>query len=161
MDLLAQELGAAWRRRDSEQSRVASCVLEEYELLLAKPETYMNLSGEAVGSLCDTFSFTNSDLIVVCDDLALPIGKIRIRIQGSAGGHNGLKSIIEVLQRDDFDRVRLGIAPDFEVAEASEYVLTRVPDRFREDFDQMAVRGKDAVKAICLDGGIAAMNRFN
>jgi PTH1 family peptidyl-tRNA hydrolase len=161
MDLLAAELGATRKWQDAERSRIASCSLEEWELLLAKPQTYMNLSGDAVKSLCRVFSFAVSDLIVVCDDLALPIGKIRIRIQGSAGGHNGLKSIIEALAQDDFDRVRLGIAPDCEVSEAAEYVLTPVPDRFREDFDQLIVRGKEAVKAICLEGVIATMNQFN
>jgi len=161
VDLLAAELGATWQWRDSECSRIASCSLEKLELLLAKPQTYMNLSGEAVESLCRVFSFTVSDLIIVCDDLALPIGKIRIRTQGSAGGHNGLKSIIEALTRDDFARVRLGIAPDFEVSEAAEYVLAPVPDHFRQDFDLLVVGGKEAVKAICLDGVTAAMNQFN
>ncbi len=90
-----------------------------------------------------------------------PWERLRIRSQGSAGGHNGLKSIIEVLARDDFARVRLGIAPDVEVSEAAEYVLTPIPDRFREDMDLLIVRGKEAVKAICLEGMIAAMNQYN
>jgi PTH1 family peptidyl-tRNA hydrolase len=161
VDLLAAELGATGKWQDAERSRITSCLLYDWELLLAKPQTYMNLSGEAVEFLCRVFSFAVSDLIVVCDDLALPMGKIRIRNQGSAGGHNGLKSIIEVLARDDFARVRLGIAPDVEVFEAAEYVLTPIPDRFREDIDQLIVWGKKAVKAICLEGVIAAMNQYN
>ena len=161
VDLLAADFGTTLKWQDVERSRVAWCSFEGWELILAKPQTYMNLSGEAVESLCRVCSFAVSDLIVVCDDLALPVGRIRIRSQGSAGGHNGLKSIIELLARDDFTRVRLGIAPDVEIAEAAEYVLTPIPDRFREDFDQLIVRGKEAVRAICLEGVIAAMNQFN
>ena len=161
VDLLAAELGVERNWQGVERSWITSCLLEERELLLTKPQTYMNLSGEAVESLCRAFSFAVSDLIVICDDLALPLGKIRVRSQGSAGGHNGLKSIIEALDRDDFVRVRLGIAPDIEVFEAAEYVLTPIPDRFRKEIEQLIVRGKDAVKAICLEGVIAAMNQFN
>jgi PTH1 family peptidyl-tRNA hydrolase len=161
VDLLAADLGAARKWQDVEGSRIVLSPFEEWEMLLAKPQTYMNLSGEAVESLCRVFSFAISDLIVVCDDLALPVGSIRIRSQGSAGGHNGLKSIIEVLARDDFTRVRLGIAPDVEISEAAEYVLTPIPDRFREDFDRLIVRGKEAVRAICLEGVTAAMSQFN
>jgi peptidyl-tRNA hydrolase, PTH1 family len=161
VDFLAADLGATRKWQDAEGSRIVSCPLEEWELLLAKPQTYMNLSGEAVESLCRVFSFAISDLIVVCDDLALPVGSIRIRSQGSAGGHNGLKSIIEILARDDFIRVRLGIAPDVAISEAAEYVLAPISDRFREDFDRLIVRGKEAVKAICLEGVTAAMNQFN
>jgi PTH1 family peptidyl-tRNA hydrolase len=161
VDLLAAELGVTRKWEDAGRSWITSSSLEEWELLLAKPQTYMNLSGEAIESLCRVFSFAVSDLIVVCDDLALPMGKIRIRSHGSAGGHNGLKSIIEVLARNDFARVRLGIAPDVEVLDAADYVLTPIPDRFREGMDQLIVRGKEAVKAICLEGMIAAMNQFN
>ena len=161
VDLLAADFGATLKWQDVERSRVAWCSFEGWELILAKPQTYMNLSGEAVESLCRVCSFEVSELIVVCDDLALPVGRIRIRSQGSAGGHNGLKSIVELLARDDFTRVRLGIAPDVEISEAAEYVLTPIPDRLREDFDQLIVRGKEAVRAICLEGVIAAMNQFN
>ena len=161
VDLLAADLGATRKWEDSERSRIAWCLLEDSELFLAKPQTYMNLSGEAVESMCRVFSFAVSDLIVVCDDLALPVGSMRIRSQGSAGGHNGLKSIIEILARDDFTRVRLGIAPDVENDDAAEYVLTPIPDRLRVEFDRLIVRGKEAVKAICLEGVIAAMNQFN
>jgi peptidyl-tRNA hydrolase, PTH1 family len=161
VDLLAANLGAIRKWQEVEKSRISWCSLEDWELLLAKPQTYMNLSGEAVESLCHLFSFPVSDLIVVCDDLALPAGSIRIRSQGSAGGHNGLKSIIEVLAREDFIRVRLGIAPDVAISEAAEYVLAPISDCFREEFDRLIVRGKEAVKVICLEGVTAAMNQFN
>jgi PTH1 family peptidyl-tRNA hydrolase len=159
--LLGSELGATWRLHEMESSRIAACSIERVELLLAMPQTYMNLSGQVVGLLCSQFSFTNLDLIVICDDLALPVGKIRIRAQGGAGGHNGLKSITETLGREDFCRVRLGIAPDFVIPGAAEYVLTPIPDRYRPDFELMTVQGKEAVKAICLEGLVAAMNHFN
>ncbi|MFN8008062.1 MAG: aminoacyl-tRNA hydrolase [Terriglobia bacterium] len=161
VDLLAKELKAAWRAREAEQSQTADGILEGGELMLAKPETYMNRSGEAVDALCRRHDFAVSDLIVVCDDLALPFGKIRIRTQGGAGGHNGLKSLIETLDRDDFVRVRLGIAPEVEITDAADYVLTRVPDSLLQEFGEMAFRAKDAVKVICLKGALAAMNQFN
>ena len=160
VDLLAAECQAKWQSHGL-HNLIAWCSFEGLELLLAKPQTFMNLSGKAVQSLCHDFLFSVSDLIVVCDDLALPLGKIRIRARGSAGGHNGLKSMIEALSRDDFVRVRLGIAPDYEVYDAAAYVLAPVPEGVRQDYDQMTMRGKEAVKAICLEGVIAAMNQFN
>jgi len=94
LDDLAARLQARWAPREY-QALVAPAEREHIELVLVKPQTWMNLSGRAVKSALEQYDFALNELLVVCDDLALPFGKIRIRAQGSAGGHNGLKSIIE------------------------------------------------------------------
>jgi PTH1 family peptidyl-tRNA hydrolase len=130
-------------------------------VLLAKPQTFMNLSGGSVASLLEKFDLSASDLIVVCDDLALPYGRIRIRGQGSSGGHRGLESIIEWLNTNEFVRVRLGVGPGVEIPDAAEYVLTPIPAEFSQLTVEMSLQGKEAVKLICSQGLPAAMNKFN
>ena len=101
------------------------------------------------------------DLIVICDDLALPVGRIRIRARGGAGGHNGLKSIIEALGTREFIRVRMGIAPEGVIPDAAEFVLSPVPPDRAAVFRQMIHKGAEAVESVCLAGVDEAMNRFN
>jgi peptidyl-tRNA hydrolase, PTH1 family len=160
VNLLASECGSSWRMGE-QRVEIAEARHEEVNFLLVKPQTFMNLSGEAVLAVLGRFSFSMADLIVVCDDLALPLGKIRIRRRGSAGGHNGLKSIIESAGDSGFVRVRLGILPEFEVTDAANYVLSPIPLELRTSVSDMIARGKEAVKMIGSQGVIAAMNRFN
>ena len=121
----------------------------------------MNLSGEAVKLTMDEFSLSLEDLIVVCDDMALPMGKIRIRGRGSAGGHNGLKSVIECLYRSNFIRIRLGVAPENTPADMADYVLTPFPGDLADTAMRLTEQGKEAVKMVCAAGLHAAMNHFN
>ncbi len=160
VDLLAAEAQSTWAPGNC-FAMMASVEIGDYELVLAKPQTYMNLSGKSVARLMKRFSAAVGDLIVTCDDLALPFGKIRVRGKGSSGGHRGLESIIESLNSDEFIRVRLGIAPDHQIADASEYVLTRIPYDFIELTDQMIRRSQEAIKMVVLNGLQATMNRFN
>ena len=160
VDRLASEGGGRWRS-DSGPALVATVGLSGNSLLLAKPQTYVNLSGRAVSLLLSGHRLSLDDLIVICDDLALSAGRIRIRARGGDGGHNGLKSIIEALGTREFTRVRLGIAPEGVIPDAAEFVLSPVtPDRAAA-FGQMIHRGAEAVESICLDGVDEAMNRFN
>jgi PTH1 family peptidyl-tRNA hydrolase len=140
---------------------VAEGLIEDTEFVMVKPQTYMNLSGKSVSAALERYSLTAQDLIVVCDDLSLPLGKIRIRGQGSAGGHNGLKSIIESIASMEFTRVRLGILPEFEFTDASEYVLSPIPGEVERPVREMVEKGKEAVKLILSQGLLPAMNRFN
>ena len=121
----------------------------------------MNLSGRAVKSALEQFGFALSELLVVCDDLALPFGKIRIRAKGSAGGHNGLKSIIEHAGSSEFARVRLGILPELGVSDAAEYVLSPIGEKFEKLALTMVEQAGKAVVMIAQQGLLPAMNYFN
>jgi peptidyl-tRNA hydrolase, PTH1 family len=160
VDLLAAEAGEHWVTVGCSAMTLVRR-LGDLELVLAKPQTYMNLSGQAVSQLLEQYLVSASDLVVVCDDLALPFGKIRIRAQGSAGGHRGLGSIIKELGHTQFTRVRLGIGLETGVQDAAEYVLSSIDGSLAEIATQMVVRGRDAVKAVCLTGVKSAMNLFN
>jgi PTH1 family peptidyl-tRNA hydrolase len=130
---------------------------------LIKPQTFMNLSGEAL--LCFAAKhhlvMPVETLIVLSDDLALPVGKIRVRERGSAGGHNGLKSIIEGLKTNDFVRVRMGIQPDHPISDAKRFVLDRFASSERELVEQMVEQAAKAVRTIVRDGALKAMQEFN
>jgi PTH1 family peptidyl-tRNA hydrolase len=130
---------------------------------LVKPQTYMNLSGEAVACLLAKHKLTEpgDNLIVVSDDLALPFGKIRIRARGSAGGHNGLKSIIEALGTNEFTRLRIGIQPDHPIQNAKGFVLDSFPGATRPAVEETLERGVEALCAILRDGVLKAMTEFN
>ena len=160
VDRLAWAGGGRWRF-DAGPALVATVGLSGTSLLLAKPQTYMNLSGGAVSLLLCGHRLSLDDLIVICDDLALPLGRIRIRARGGDGGHNGLKSIVEVLGTREFARVRLGIAPEGMIPDAAEFVLSPVPPDRASAFRGMIHKGAEAVESICLAGVDQAMNRFN
>jgi PTH1 family peptidyl-tRNA hydrolase len=148
--------------RGESNAKVAEVTLAGERVLLAKPLTFMNLSGDAVRSLLERYAEGNgADLIVACDDVALPFGMIRVRARGSAGGHNGLKSIIERLGTREFARVRLGVKPDHPVDDLVSFVLSPIPKRDREEFEQMLERGADAVTVVLTEGVERAMARFN
>jgi PTH1 family peptidyl-tRNA hydrolase len=132
------------------------------EILLAKPETYMNLSGLSVRKLVEDLSINPADgLIVIYDELDLPFGSIRIRQRGGTAGHNGVESLVGSLGTDEFVRIRLGIQPDHLVRDGAKYVLAQFKKSHLETVDDLIERGADAVEAILKDGIGAAMNRFN
>jgi peptidyl-tRNA hydrolase, PTH1 family len=127
----------------------------EEEVLLAKPETFMNLSGVAVQELLNEYELRpESDLIVIYDELDLPMGTIRIRKRGSSAGHNGMKSIIGVMGTQEFVRIRLGIAPETRI-------LKPMTKRQLKVVDEVLDRAVEAVQVILSEGPEAAMNRFN
>jgi PTH1 family peptidyl-tRNA hydrolase len=125
------------------------------EVLLAKPETYMNLSGQSVRELLNQYQLRpESDLIVIYDELDLPLGTIRIRQRGSSAGHNGMKSILGTLGTQEFLRIRLGIAPE-------KRILKPFTKRQLKVVDQVLDLTAEAVHVILTEGPGAAMNRFN
>ncbi len=132
------------------------------EVILAKPETFMNLSGLAVRELVAELEIEpHSDLIVVHDELDFPLGTLRVRERGGSAGHNGMESILNALGTEDFSRVRLGIAPDYEIRDGVRYVLSAIKKSQYELVDQVLDAGADAVETIIRDGAAVAMNRFN
>ena len=130
--------------------------------LVMKPVTYMNLSGEAVGEAARFYKLDPAHVLVVSDDVDLPLGKLRIRTGGSAGGHNGLKSIIQHLGSDQFPRLKVGVGgkphPDYDMAD---WVLGKLQGEDKKVMDQAVKRAADAVECLLRDGPQKAMNRFN
>jgi len=135
--------------------------LDGEEVLLAQPQTFMNLSGPAVDELRRAEGLAAADLIVVTDDVALPWGQLRIRERGSAGGHNGLESVIAALETEEFPRVRLGIQPAEEVGDLAEYVLRPMGKDERRVAETMVAEAAEAVRVILREGLARAMTRFN
>ena len=132
------------------------------KVLLMKPVTYMNLSGEAVRQAADFYKIPPERVLVISDDVSLPVGKLRIRAGGSAGGHNGLKNIIAQLGSDRFPRVKIGVGekphPDYEMAD---WVLSKFTGEDKKAIDAAILRAADAVECLLKEGPDRAMNRFN
>jgi peptidyl-tRNA hydrolase, PTH1 family len=160
VDMLAEQANIRVTRPEA-KSFVGFGQIAGKEVVLAKPQTMMNLSGLAVGELVRRNGCEASEVIVLCDDIALPWGMIRVRERGSAGGHNGLKSVISALGTMEFPRVRLGVQPDGLKGDLKEYVLRQI----RRDEEQLVAeeveQGAEAVKVILAEGTQNAMNRFN
>ena len=159
---LADDAGIDVKRREC-QSLVGRGELEGCIIKLAKPQTFMNLSGEAVSCLFAKHkpAVTGENLIVISDDLALPFGKIRIRARGSAGGHNGLKSIIEAIGTNEFTRLRIGIQPDHPISDSKRFVLDSFPSATRPAVAEILERSMEAIRAILRDGVLKAMTVYN
>lgn len=158
--LLARAGGRRFRSESS--AKVAEVELAGQRVLLAKPQTYMNLSGDAVRPLLDRYGEGKpANLLVASDDVALPFGMIRVRARGSAGGQKGLKSIIERLGTQEFSRVRLGVKPDHPLDDLSRFVLSPIRNRDREQLEDSLDRAVDAVTVTLSEGVERAMARFN
>jgi peptidyl-tRNA hydrolase, PTH1 family len=154
--------GGGRRFRSESSAKVAEVTLAGQRVLLAKPQTYMNSSGDAVRPLLDRYGEGQpANLLVASDDVALPFGMIRVRARGSAGGQKGLKSIIERVGTQEFARVRLGVKPDHPLDDLSKFVLSPIRNRDREQLDETLERAVDAVAAILTEGVERAMARFN
>lgn len=131
------------------------------KVLLVKPQTYMNHSGEAVRSLFGYFPVSVNDLVVIHDDIDLPFGRIRIRSRGGAGGHRGMASILEALGEEGFFRVRVGIGRPPPGVDPTDYVLERFSPLDSRHLEQIVSRAADAVHCLVKEGLQTAMERFN
>lgn len=140
----------------------ATCDIGDESVLLMKPQTFMNLSGDAVSQAAKFYKIPPEHVIVVSDEISLPIGKLRIRTKGSAGGHNGLKDIIAKLGTDAFPRIRIGVGapphPDYDMAD---WVLSSFKNQDAEDMLAAAARAAQAAQCYITQGADRAMNRFN
>jgi len=143
----AEALMARWRRTDE-------------PVLLVKPLTYMNLSGQAVGELSRYFKIEPVDLLIVVDEAQLPLGKLRARARGSAGGHNGLKSVIAHLG-DNYGRLRLGVGRGDSRRDLADHVLARFDKDEAAEVDRMIARAADAAETFITSGIAAVMNQYN
>jgi PTH1 family peptidyl-tRNA hydrolase len=152
---LARKMGLKFDKKFC-SSRVA----EGEGIVLAKPYTYVNLSGKAAKALLQRFSLSPEELLVVCDDVALPLGRIRIRRKGSDGGHNGLRSIIKELGTENFPRLRVGIGREG-IKDLVEYVLGEFEREEMEILEKVLDVAVDAVECIIKEGIEEAMNKYN
>lgn len=160
LDRLAELAGARIERPEA-KSLIGRGRLAGHEVVLAKPQTFMNVSGLAVRNLLERFECDPSATIVLFDDVALPWGMIRIRERGTAGGHNGMKSIIGALGMMEFTRVRLGVQPEHPVDDLADFVLRPMRRAAMESAAEMLDTAAEAVQVILTDGVGRAMTRFN
>jgi peptidyl-tRNA hydrolase, PTH1 family len=162
IDKLASDEGIAVGRREC-SSLVGRGEIEGAVTKLAKPQTFMNLSGQAVSCLLAKVNNESplKQLVVISDDLALPLGSIRIRERGSAGGHNGLKSIIAAIGTNDFVRLRIGIQPEHPISDAKRFVLDSFSRSERTIVLETIAQSANAIRTIIRDGVLKAMSEFN
>jgi peptidyl-tRNA hydrolase, PTH1 family len=143
------------------QTLTGSGKIRNRDVVLVKPQTFMNLSGAGISPVLKYRNLTNHELIVVHDELDLPWTALRIKRNGSAAGHNGVKSIIAALKTDVFIRVRVGIRPDHPIHDAAEYVLAPFERSMKQDVDEVVSYTADAVESIVAEGANRAMAKFN
>lgn len=159
IDHIAKGLSVSFE--DRRYGYVGKCRVKNAEMILLKPTTYMNLSGNAVRYWLQKENIPIERLIVVCDDISLPLGKIRIRPQGSDGGHNGLKHIASVIGSQQYVRLKFGVGNNFPKGNQVEYVLGKFDDDELAAISSRLEIAADAVKTFCLSGVTMAMNLYN
>ena len=161
MELLARKLNVSVNRVRF-RAKTARAEVEGHSALLLLPQTYMNASGLAVAEAASFYKIPRERVLVISDDVDLPVGKIRVRREGSAGGHNGLKSVIAALGGQDFPRVKLGVGakpnPEYELAD---WVLGKLSAQEEKVFSEALEHAVEAVLAVLRDGTDSAMAKFN
>ncbi len=160
IDRLAAESQTQVKREEC-RSMIGRAVIEGRMAELVKPQTYMNLSGDAVSCLLKKPDRSAKQLIIVSDDLAIPFGTIRIRAKGSHGGQNGLRSIIDRLGTNEFIRIRVGIQPEHPIRDAKNFVLDGFSKTEAADVEKILENAAEAVRSIISEGTERAMARFN
>ncbi len=139
---------AEWRRPEDRVS-------------LVKPLTFMNLSGDAVSALIAFYKVDLADVLIVCDDVNLPVGQLRVRPSGSSGGNNGLKSVTASLGTDEFSRLRIGVGRGNPARDLADHVLSRFAPEEMSGIDEAVTRAADAIEMWIVDGTARVMNAFN
>jgi len=161
VDRVAEQCGVRVNNRHC-RAQTARTRLAGHEVVLAKPETYMNLSGTSVVELVREYEAKpEEDVVLLYDELDLPFGTIRVRPRGRSAGHNGVESVIAALGTQEIIRIRMGVAPDHPVGDGARYVLSQFKEAQLEVVDQVLDQAAEAVKVILAEGVQAAMNRFN
>lgn len=161
IDKLAEQENIAMLEK-KHKAVIGKGVVAGQKCILAKPVTFMNLSGESVRELIDYYKVDETtELIVISDDISLAVGQLRVRKKGSAGGHNGLKNIIAHLGHDSFIRIKVGVGEKSKGWDLADYVLGHFSAQERKLMDEAALRAADAIRTIITQGADAAMNEFN
>jgi len=162
--LLVRKLAKAWEVRLDQRrfrSRMAVVKREGGTVILALPQTYMNHSGQAVAALLRAKRIPSQQLVVVTDDLDLPLGRLRVRKEGSPGTHLGMRSIVQEIGSSAFPRIRLGIGPLPEDADAAKYVLSEFSRQDKDVFESCLDRARQALELVLAGDIVQAMNRYN
>lgn len=159
VDALADAQGATWQ--DRRYGAIATCRVKNAELVLLKPSTYMNLSGNAVRYWMQQEKILDGNLLVIVDDLSLPVGTIRMKQNGSAAGHNGLKNISQMLGTENYNRLKFGIGNDFPRGGQIDFVLSKFSPDDEKIIGEKVPLVVDAIKAFALSGIQFAMNHYN
>ena len=159
VDAVAERVGARWKEKG--ESELADARWRSRPMLLMKPQTFMNRSGLAIETVARKKKFDPREILVVVDDISLPVGMVRLKPSGGSGGHNGLEDVIDWLDSTDFPRLRIGIGSDFERGGQSDYVLSPFDPDERKIVDEAIERARDAVLTFVTDGVQTAMNRYN
>jgi PTH1 family peptidyl-tRNA hydrolase len=160
VDRLAEMHNIRVNRRDSKALAGVGEIAGK-AVMLAKPQTFMNVSGVSVGPLMEKHGLAPADLVAVWDELNLPWGGLKILNSGSAGGHNGADSLIRSLGTREFTRVRLGVHPGHPLSSGADYLLTPVKRSLKKEWEELIGRGADAVSTIIAEGAEMAMTKFN
>jgi PTH1 family peptidyl-tRNA hydrolase len=160
VDWLAREFQTQVKREEC-RSLIGRAEIENKRVELVKPQTFMNLSGEAVSCFLKKENRSAEKLIVISDDLALPLGTIRLRGKGSAGGHNGLKSIIQCLHTEEFVRLRIGIQPEHPLRDTKDFVLEKFSKTDFQTIEKVLEQSAEAISAVLSDGIEKAMAKYN
>lgn len=161
LDMLADKLGTSFKYENKFKSQIAQTVLNGEKVLLVKPETFMNLSGEALRAISDFYKLSNKDFLVVYDDVSMDIGAIRFRDKGSDGGHNGIKSIILRLGTQEFDRMKLGIGPQPQGMPLEVYVLQNFSKEQIENLKDVVDYSLDALSFYLQNDVLKTQSKFN
>lgn len=159
VDAFAKKQGAEWA--DKRYGAIAKTRVKNAELTLLKPSTYMNLSGQAVRYWAQQEKIPVENILVIVDDLSLPVGKIRLRGNGSAGGHNGLKNIESCMMTQNYARIKFGIGNDFPKGAQVDFVLGKFSDEDNKIIEEKLEYVGEAIKSFCLQGLDRTMNQYN
>ena len=161
IDYIADKLGVKIKKLKY-KAIYGECDINGEKVLLVKPQTYMNLSGESISEFVKFFKIPTENVIIISDDIALETGRIRIRKKGSAGGHNGLKNIIYMLNSENFNRIRIGVgAPTHPDYDLKDFVLGRLTKDEIPVLEESIIKSYNAVEEIIKRGADSAMNKFN
>ena len=159
VDAVAAEIGAHWEEKRQFRCLMARGTFAGRPVMLVKPQTYMNLSGDSVAPVVKYHNATPADLLVIQDDIDLPVGRMRVRKSGSCGGHNGIRNIIERLGTQDFARLKLGVGKD--KSDVIAHVLGKFDPETRRTMDRVVAEAVKVAAAILTDGPDRAMNAYN
>ncbi len=159
VDAIAAEMGVAWETKKAFNCLLAKGSFAGHQVMLVKPQTYMNSSGDSVAPIVKYHNATAADLIVIQDDIDLPVGKMRIRKAGSCGGHNGVRNIIERLGTPAFTRLKIGVGKD--KSNVIGFVLGKFDPTSRTIIDRVVAESVKVTALILRDGPDAAMNAYN
>lgn len=159
VDKLASDINVTFKQ--DRYSYIARGSIKNVELVIIKPTTYMNLSGQAVRYWMQEEKIDTDRVLIVVDDLSISLGKIRIKTKGSDGGHNGLKNISQLIQTQSYPRLRFGIGNEFKKGEQIDFVLGKFSSDETSVLQDCISRSIDAIKCFCLEGVNIAMNKFN